>query len=410
MTKLYNHQLALLEKNPAKRLLCWDTGTGKSLAAIEWAKLSGGSCLVIVPKALKEKWRRDVHKAHAEGMTWDVMSKEEFRSMWDKLLPPTSIIVDEAHYFSGLTSQMSKNLYKFIKKHKLERVLLLTATPYLSTPWNIYTLARHLGYNWSYIEFKQAFFQDRYIGRRVVPEVKKGIEPAIAKLVQGIGDVVRLDDCVDVPEQVIESEMFSMTEMQKKAKEMVVETNPIVRFTKWHEIENGILKDDGYSHDQFFDCDKLERIAQYVAEHKKVAIVCRYNLQIDAVYRAMVELGFGDDVFILRGETKNRDGIVTAVGQADRAIVIINAACSEGYELPSIGLILFASLSFSYKDYKQMMGRFLRINALKRNVYIHLVTSEGVDQEVYNAIMAKQDFHLEIYAKEHEEKNASTTD
>jgi len=402
MTTLYNHQQALLDRNPAKRLLCWDTGTGKSLAAIEWAKLRGGSCLVVVPKALKEKWRRDVHKAHAEGMTWDVMGKEEFRSMWDKIIPPKSIIVDEAHYFSGIGSLMSKNLFKFLKKHKLENVLLLTATPYLSTPWNIYTLARHLGYNWNYMDFKSTFFVDRYIGRRVVPEVKKGIEPAIAKLVQGIGDVVRLDECADVPDQIVESEMFKMTDQQEKAKKEITEPTAIVRFTKYHQIENGMLKDDGYSQDKFFDCDKIDRIMEYAAATKKIAIVCRYNLQIDAIYKALGQTPLGQYTHIIRGEVKNRDAIVQAVEKAERAIVIINAACCEGYELASVGLCIFASLSFSYGHYKQMMGRFLRINKLKKNVYIHLVTTGGIDQEIFNCIMNKQSFDMAIYAREHD--------
>jgi len=91
--------------------------------------------------------------------------------------------------------------------------------------------------------------------------------------------------------------------------------------------------------------------------------------------------------------------VVQDIGTVDEAIVLINASCSEGYELPSIGVILFASLSFSYKDYKQMLGRFLRINALKKNVYIHLI-SEGVDTEVYKSIMNKQDFDIAIYSKQ----------
>lgn len=401
-TTLYKHQQAFLDKNPNKRLLCWGTGSGKSLAAIEWAKLRGGSCIVVVPKALKEKWRRDVKKYHAEGMTWDIMSKEEFRALWDKLIKPTSIIWDEAHAVSGINSLMAKNFYKFLKKHKLENILLLTATPYLSTPWNIYTLARHLGYNWNYMDFRQTFFQDRYIGRRVVPEVKEGIEPAIAALVAGIGDVVRLDECVDVPDQVVESEMFKMTPAQEAAKKAIIEVNPLVRFTKYHMVEQGILKNDGYTGDKFFECDKLERIMEYAAGTPKIAIVCRYNLQIDAIYKALGQTELGQYTHIIRGETKNRDAVVASVEAADRAIVIINAECCEGFEIPSVHLCLFASLSFSYKSYVQMLGRFLRINNLHKNVSIHLVTAGGVDQDVFNAIMSKQSFDMAIYAQEHE--------
>jgi predicted helicase len=106
------------------------------------------------------------------------------------------------------------------------------------------------------------------------------------------------------------------------------------------------------------------------------------------------------NVYMINGSVKNRDEITQQIEKDDECIVVINAACSEGYELPSIGTIIFASLSFSYKDYKQALGRFLRINKLKKNVYIHLVTAGSVDEGVYNAIMKKQDFDIEIYANE----------
>lgn len=405
MVMLYKHQQNLINKNPEKCLLAWETGTGKSLAAIEWAKQNHGkNTLLICPKALREKWLRDIIVNGALALNpWIVHSKEDFRKRWKTMEKCEVVIVDEAHYFSGIKSDMSKALYNYIKKHK-PKVLLLTATPYMSTPWNIYTLARHLGHNWNYLDFKQKFFTDRYIGRRVVPEVKKGIEDDIAKLVAKIGDVVRLDECVDVPPQIFEEERYLLTEHQKKGKEGIVETNPIVRYTRYHEIENGILVSDGYSGAAFFDCDKMERIRQLCIENKKIAIVCRYNLQIEAIKQMIIGSIYKDEinknVYIIQGSTKNKDEVVQSVEREQDCIVLINAACSEGYEIPSIGVCVFASLSFSYKDYKQMCGRFLRINKLKKNVYIHLV-SEGIDSQVYNAIMAKQDFDVAIYSQEH---------
>jgi len=80
-------------------------------------------------------------------------------------------------------------------------------------------------------------------------------------------------------------------------------------------------------------------------------------------------------------------------------VVIINAQCSEGYQLPSIDTVIFASLSFSLKDYTQAIGRFLRYDAIKKNVYIHLVNIGTVDEAGYESIMKKEDFDIAIYAK-----------
>lgn len=395
--ELFNHQKKFLEKNVERSLLCWDTGTGKTTGSIMWANIKEGPVLVICPKALKENWSRTL-KEHAK-FTYDVVSKEEFRKYWEDLVSYKTIIVDEAHYFAGMKSAMSKGLGKFIKRFGINNVLLLTATPYLSTPWNIYTLASFLGHKWSYMSFKDKFFDDRYIGRRVVAQVKEGIEDEIASLVARIGDIVKIEECADIPEQVFETESFELTDAQKKRKDKVMELSPIVRFTKYHQIENGSLKGDGYTENEFIENYKIDRIIDLCNVNKKVIIVCRYNLQIDYIHN-MLRKEFKDrSINIIRGDVKNRDVIVRQAEESNDCIMLINAACSEGYELPSFPLMVFASLDFSYKNYKQMIGRILRINKLKKNVYIHLVT-EGIDKDIYDSIIRKQSFDLAIYLRE----------
>lgn len=415
--ELYNHQKQILERNPAKQLIAFDTGTGKTMTAMALSeKNKCFNVLIICPKALKEKWKRDWQSFFFDNRATTphpyIISKEEFRRDSGILSRYDAVIVDEAHYFSGMTSQMSKSLRKYIRKHKIEYIWLLTATPYLSTPWNIYTLAGHMGYEWSYMSFKEKFFTYRYVGRREVPVVREGIEPEIARLVNKIGTTVRMDECADIPEQVFETEYFRLTKAQEKAMKDVDtgDINPIVRFTKFHQVENGTLKGDGYTEDRFIENDKMERIVSLCIENKKVAIFCRYNMQLtDIIGNLTVHKDIKKNIYMINGSVKNRDEITKQVEQDDECIVVINAACSEGYELPSVGTVIFASLSFSYKDYKQAVGRFLRINKLKKNVYIHLVSTstdhDGVDEAVYNSIMKKQDFDIEIFSNEHRNEN-----
>lgn len=414
--ELFKHQERFLERNPNKCLLCWDTGSGKTFTSLLWAKSRGAAhdTLVICPKALKENWQRAAGTIFPfSSSRVNLVTKEEFRRDWESYPDGVKrIIVDEAHYFAGMKSAMSKSLRKFIRKHGVVEILLLTATPYMSTPWNIYVLAGHLGYMWSYPKFKDKFFEERYLTskvpgrgqmRRTVPVIKRGIEGDIASLVARIGDVVRLDECADIPEQLfVPPEFFDLTPEQVRAKKDVLEFNPIVRYTKYHQIENGTVKGDGYEPDVFLPNYKTERIKDLCAENDKIIIVCRYNLQISSLKENLKEIG--KPIFVIQGATKNKDTVVQEAERAEKAIVLVNAACSEGYELPSFPLMVFASLSFSYKDYKQMIGRILRINKLKKNVYMHLLCDE-IDLAVYSSIMQKQDFSIEIYSKEREAKN-----
>jgi len=403
MMELYDHQKRIIEANPSKILLAHSTGTGKTRTAIEMAARNGRIVLVIMPKSLKQKWLEDTTYWYAGNLThWILATKEEFRKGWKTYYPKCDVlIVDEAHYFFGMTSLLSKSLLAYIKRWNIERIYLLTATPYLSTPFNIFRAAQILGHNLNYMSFKLKFFNEIRMGRRMIPVIKKGAKEEVAKIVRQIGDVVRLEDCVDVPEQIFKTEKFELTKDQEDAMKEITDIMPIVRFTKRHQIENGTLKGDEYNKDRYFKNEKENRIIELAIEFDKLAIFCRYNYQINCLEENLKkEFGKEKEVFIIMGSVKDRHNVINKANESKNCIIIIQGACSEGYELPTFDCIVFASLDFSYKNYKQSLGRFLRINRLKKNLFIHLVAGP-IDEAVYNSIMNKQDFDMEIYSKTH---------
>ena len=397
--ELYDHQKSILEKNPKRCLFAWGTGTGKTYGSLALANKNVNSILVICPKSLYEKWLRDVEEF--PGAKYEVITKENFRKNWDILDKYDALIVDEAHYFSGMKSAMSKALLAYNKKWNTVYIYSLTATPFLSTPWNIYRLAQMMGIRYHYLDFLGTFFYKIKLGKYpnapTVTKMRPGMEKELAKYVHRIGDVVDIHDCADIPEQVFETEHFKTNKKQiALLKEVaLLETNPAVKYTRYHQIENGTLKGDEYTENKFVNAAKHEYLMELINDNKKIAVFCRYNLQIDAI-KDMIK---DKKVFVIRGDVLNKDAVVQAVEEAEDCVVLINAACSEGYELPSVGVCVFASMSFSFKDYKQAQGRFLRINKLKKNVYIHLINKDSIDEAVYQSIMNKQDFDIEIYAK-----------
>lgn len=171
--KLYNHQQVLLDLNPKKHLLAWETGVGKSLAAVSLAeKNSINSALVICPKSIKEQWIEQIKNSK---IAFTVLTKEEFKKQVSKLGKFDTLIADECHYFAGQKSQLFKALRAYINNWNIENIYLLTATPYLSTPWNIYALGQILGKQWHYWKFKQKFFYDVNMGGRLVPVIRRGL-------------------------------------------------------------------------------------------------------------------------------------------------------------------------------------------------------------------------------------------
>lgn len=396
---LYEHQQKFLEKNPDKSALVWSCGTGKTRTAIEWARQSDVfPGLIICPKALKANWKREIEKYG--GYALDVMSKEEFRRDWDKLSIYGIVIVDEVHngfLTPNFKSQMSKALRNYIKKHKVPRVLLLSATVYTSSPWNIYSLATLLGHKWNWKTFDYTFFDRIWMGRRQVPVIKKGIDKRLVEAVKKIADVVDIKDVIDVPLQNhLEPEYFSLTKEQERAIKENYDPVPIVRFTHQHEIENGVLIGNEFKREEFFNCDKDERILAIVEENPKVAIVCRYNLQIDHL-AGLLNI---HKPYIIRGDVKNRDEVCRLAEEAEKAVILIQGDCGIGFELPSFSVCVYASMSYSYTSWEQMNGRFLRMNKPSRTTFIYLLTEgDSIDQAVYDAIQKKEDFQIELYAR-----------
>ena len=397
MERLFKHQLDLIKLNPKKHLIAFGTGTGKTATAIRLAEHNATTCLVICPKSVAVNWEREVLIWGVGKVKYTIVTKEAFRRDWQILPKCEAVIVDEAHFVANYKSKLYKALEQYLKRYEVPFIWLLTASPYLSSAWNIYSLANLLGHRWNWKKFKDAFFYDIRMGRRIVPKQKAGIENRVAALVNQIGTTKRLEECIDMPEETEEYEYFSATDAQKKAIESLPDITPIVRYSKIFQIVNGTLKSDGYTEDIIIGGEKMDRVIELVEENKKLAIICRHLLEIRAITARIPK---GKKVFVIAGHTQDRQGVIDEVERTDDCVVIISAGVSEGYNLPSVRLMIFYSLSYSWKDFIQMKGRIKRISKPQAVVYLYLMVQKTIDQAVFENIHAKRDFDLAIYAEE----------
>jgi superfamily II DNA or RNA helicase len=396
---LYLHQQELLEKSPDKYLFAWDCGTGKSRTSIELIEQKTFDVLVIVPKALVANWEREISKWSNGKTAYQIMTKERFRKYYKDIRRYDGIIVDEAHFFSGMSSQMSKALHQYVKACDTQYLYLLTATPFLSKPWNVYRLATILGHTWHYRQFEAEFFYSVRMGGRMIPMLKPKTEPILAEYVRRLGKPIRMDETgVDVPENNYVEEFFELNKKQKSFLAKSYDANPLVRFTREHQICGGTLKGDEFTNSEIFGVDKRERVLDLAEEHNKMIVVCRYNLEIEALQKALTDAG--RKVYVITGQTKDRDGVLQSARNDSEGVLLVNASCSEGWEYPEVTLMVFYSYDFSLKNYIQMVGRIQRRNKLGKRTYLSLVTKSTIDEEVFNSILKKESFHIEIYAKQ----------
>lgn len=398
--QLYEHQQRIVDLNPERFLLAHSMGTGKTITSLALAKKNNVCTLIVVPKPVRKKWAKAMVDMGVDG---DVLTREQFR----KLAPTLNgsryqaLIIDEAHYgFSNQKALLFKKTHAFIKEWNIKFLWLLTGTPYTSSPMSVYGLATLLGYKWNYFEFRNRFFYEQWFGQRSVwqPKTDPETREALAELVRRIGSVVRLDECVDVPDQIVEVEVFEKNKEQEAAESMVQgdESNPLVRTTKYHQIASGVQIGTEFTGDLYYDCEKNDRIVEYAEETPKLIVFSRYNIHLNRLYDILTKKGI--PCAVVNGKTDDKEAVFTEAENSERFVLLINASCSVGYELPSFDTVLFASLSYSFVDYVQAQGRVLRINALKKNLYVVMITEGSVDEAVWQSIQNKQDFNDTIFS------------
>lgn len=400
--KLFAHQQKLLDRAPDRHALVWEVGTGKTIGALSLVvkkmQQTEEEVIIICPKGLVDKWKADIKAMDIEAF---IISKEQFK-IHHKTLPRFGcVLVDEAHYFFGTKSQLMKSLKWYLEHHSVPFRYFLTGTPYRSSPMDIYVMANLLGQKLSYWTFQSKFFYQIRMGARMVPMVRPNIEKDIATIVQSLGSIVKLEECIDMPPATYKEEYVGLTESQKQGIIELDDTTPIVRFTKIHQICGGSLKGDEYSPAKFFEAKKESQLIELCTDIDKTIVVCRYNYEIERL-RDTLSRETGKDVRVITGEIdgSTRHEILTELSGKNKYILLVNAAISEGWQLQNCSHMIFYSYGFELKNKIQMEGRIRRIDVPRPVCYISLIVRDTIDQAIYESLKNKESFHIEIYIKQ----------
>ena len=415
MPPLYEHQKVVIKENKLKCGLFMGTGASKTRTALELAE---GKVLVICPKQQREDkmWQEENEKWQTKRDI-TVISKEDLRKVFGKLPRFDTVIIDECHCNLGVspetrqrkgqqipkTSQIFEATYAYLKEKPPKRLYLLSATP-IPKPMSMWGVATLFGEHWNFYGFRDKYYCSIKMGfRQIWIERKdKKTKDDLANLVKRFGYTGGLNDFFDVPEQSHKVVQIELTAEQKKAMKELSQTeaDPLVRRARERTVANGVLYGKQVEHvsdkedkmtakTTLYPSKKIDYILERALEFPKLLIYANYTAQINEISRVLREEGY--NVSTLTGETKDRTFIRKVDQSPEPHIIVAQSSISSGYELPSFPCVIFASKSWRYVDYEQALGRVLRANHLKKNLYIHLVV-DGVDKDCHEAIMSGVDF------------------
>lgn len=414
----YQHQRRVLIEDKKKTGLFFGTGVAKTRIALELAE---GSTLVVCPKQQRDDktWENNAEKFDVT-INMKVISKEELRRDWDKLPPFDTLIVDECHTTLGVTadtrqrnkvqipktSQIFEALFNYVKKNQPKRFYLVSATP-VTKPMNLWAIAKLFGIDWDFFAFRQKYYVEARMGQRRIWIARKDDQTRenMARLVKLFGYTGTLNDFFDVPDQVHKTVEIELTDEQRDAlKELAVtEADPLVRRSRARTIENGVLygkrvesegKTDTIKDETtIYPSLKIDYILERALEFPKLLIFANYTAQINEIAKALRVEGY--KVSTLTGKTKDRSFIKRVDEDPEPHIIVAQASISAGYELPSFPCVIYASKSWQFVHYEQSLGRVLRSNKLKKNLYIHLVV-KGADGDCHDTIISGADFQEKL--------------
>lgn len=406
----YNHQKEIVDDGLKKVGIFQGTGSGKTRVTTYLAK---GVTLVVCPKTQAEDdtWTGEWKFQQKNPDDLLLISKEQFKIRLKKdgikgiATHIDTLIIDEAHTVAGVQAETyqknykkypkSSDLYKalhfYIKTVKPERVYILTATPD-PTPMNVYALGKLLGKEWNYWKFRECFYFQKDIRGRMtwLANRSNANKELLAKTINSIGYTGKLNDWFDVPDQIFKTERVGITAEQKRrfTDLKILYPDPLVQLGKRLRLEQGIFEDE------FVKENKTEAIAKYANEFKQIIVFARYRAQIELYEKKLTKKGY--KVLTMTGITKKRGDVIAEAKSSEECIFIVQSSISAGWQLKEYPCMIFASLSFSYVDYVQGMGRIQRSDNIKKNTYIFLEAGE-TDEHVHKIIDGKYVFSEEKY-------------
>lgn len=363
--KLLAHQIKYAQGYKDKGFLVHEGGTGKTVCASVWLHdKRDADALVICPKKVVEKWQ-------ATLKAWDtratVMSKEDFKKTplkkkW------SALVVDEADEFASplfvakKRSQLSACLYELIKMYPDMPVLLLTATPIRSNPWNLHTLLCFMGRYIDWKEWREAFFELKrmpYLPRPAyIP--KQDWRKNIRIVLEKYADIVLMKDCVGELPPAIHQKVEIFTPKYIKA------------------IDAKVFFDEHRWEQQ----NKIPEILELSKEYRKILVVAYYREQIAELEK---ELSKHRETFAIHGGEKNQESVIKQAAESDECFFIVQAGIGAGFDADTFSCVVFTSMSYAVRDYVQMKFRVRRIHNLQPVIYYYLLGGR-CDKAVLNNI------------------------
>jgi hypothetical protein len=403
----YQKELSIKATDILKRLkivyLAMEVRTGKTLTALETAKLYGAKNVLFLTK--KKAITSILNDYNAIGYTYNliVINNESVHTIDAKLF---DLLISDEHHRNAAFPKPNK-VTKYIKQHfgNLPQIYL-SGTP---TPES-YSQIYHQFWCSNYSPFTEINFYkwaNNYVNKGVIyTSYGQAIDYSKARN----EDVKRLTDKymitftqkeagfeTEVIENVLKVRMHpQIYELAKRLRkdrviegklEVILADTGVKLMSKLHQLYSGTCKFES-GNAATLDLTK----ALFIQNHfKDVKIALFYKFKQE--YETLKQV-YGDNL------TDNLE----VFNYTDKCIALQIVSGREGISLKAAKYLVYYNIDFSAVSYQQSKDRLTTMDRKENNVY-WVFSEGGIEEKIYQCVMNKKDFTQSYFKKEYNIKN-----
>lgn len=372
--------------------------TGKTLTALETARLFGAKKVLFITKLKAFSSIRGDYDALAPGFELQVINKESLHKVTDKDFD--LLVVDENHAVCSSFPKPNKAAKEIRRRFGHLPHIYLSGTPAIESRSQFFH-SFWISNNSPFRNYKNfyAWAKDfttpaiKHFGALKVNDYSKAIDDKIIPVIEpylvtftqkDAGFETEINEKViyyDTPENIkkIVSKLLSDLVVKGKSGEVILGDSATKLMNKIHQVENGsVIFESG--NNAILHLGKAEFVKEYF-KGKKMAIFYYFKKEYDLLKQV-----FGDEL------TDNLEEF----NSTDKHIALQQVSSSEGISLKAADVLVYYNFSYSGRQYVQGRDRLSTIDREQNNVYF-VFDREGINSRIYKAIKNKKRYNEKMF-------------
>ena len=416
--KLYPHQEKVLQQTQPYNKVAYylDMGLGKTFTGSVKATSFKKPILIICPKSLISQWIEHFNSVHSEWGTYDLTKKKRldefmgaerlnkvgiinYESAWRKSellkLKGFTLILDESQAISNPTSKQTKGIVKL----KFDNLVLLSGTPCSNARYDkLYTQLKLLGLNMnkrSYEDRYCNFFDMEKAGVRFRVLSKKNPYKNVDELkstMYSLGCVfMKTDEVIELPQQ-----RFIDVPIKPSKYYKTFVKDGYVDCGEYEYISSSPTTDMLYQRQLCNSTEKLDMVKTLLeSTDDRVIIFYNFNYELELLQQIVSKLK--RPLSFVNGSEKKLN---CYNNNSDSVTLVQYQSGSSGVNLQKANKMIYYSPPIKSDFFEQSKKRIHRIGQDHKCVYYKLVTTNSIEQKIYNTLDLKRDYTEELFKHE----------